>query len=69
MTSYSTPPVHDRRTRGFAHQCNDCGQALHGFVMRCPRCGGPGLPLRVLIRAVFWIVVLLLPLVVYELQR
>ena len=69
MRSCSTPPVTDRRTRGFVHHCGDCGQEIRGLVMRCPRCGGPALPLRVSIRVVFWITVILLPLVVYELRR
>lgn len=68
MTPHPTPRVRDRRTRGFVHQCNDCGQEIRGLVMRCPRCGGPALPRRVLFRAVFWIVVILLPLIIYKLR-
>jgi hypothetical protein len=57
-----------RQSGWLRRDCLVCGGEVRGLAVVCPHCGALAFPQQIFLKFVFWIIVLLLPLLVYQLR-
>ena len=69
MRQTYTTPLLARLGRRYDRNCTECGNAVRGLTVRCPQCHALAFPQHLFIRLVFWIIVILLPALVYQVSK
>ncbi len=62
-------PLLERLGRRYDRTCTVCGNAVRGLTVRCASCHALAFPQQLFIRIVFWIIVILLPVLVYQVRK